>query len=1003
MNEPLLRSVLRLYALFAGSDGLLEEEKKRISEFIGSHLAPEDVERFIRLLEEWCHSCFPRLNDTVWVSDELEKISASVNRELSQSQRYYLFLELIELSMVDGTVSSSEDAMLRQFSGLLNLPAEHLEVLRHFALGRDVFVHPGPFVLLIEGKAHTEVPEANCWVFPRLTGSLAVLKIPEVDSYFVQYQGTDEPSLNGQQLQNGISRIWAPGATLRQSGCEPLFFSYIQERFSSGHAKPIIDFQAKNLFFRFPDGRTGLKDISLSEKGGRMIAIMGGSGCGKSTLLNVLNGNEKPSDGNVLINGADLHLENDRLEGMIGYIPQDDLLNERLTVFQNLYYAARFSFGNLPEEEITRRCQRILESLGLAATRDKEVGSPSKKTISGGQRKRLNIGLELIREPWVLFVDEPTSGLSSSDSLRTMELLKNLALDGKLVFVIIHQPSEEIFRMFDRLLVMDAGGLPVFYGNPLEAVPYFRKQAMIPPLRNNPESADASEIFQILESKLVHEDGTLSEERKFSPAEWEARFRKIQLPENPSIEKAAIPSPAVKPGFFSQAGLYLKRDLLAKLHDRQYLMINLLEAPFLALLLAAVVRYVPALGLKDSSYSFAENENIPAYFFMSVIVALFMGMSVSAEEIIRDRLLLKRERFLHLSRNAYLLAKVILLFGLSMLHTLAFVLISDWVLEVSGTGMEFWLVLFASSAFANLLGLILSDTFRNAVVVYILIPLLLIPQIVLGGALVRYDRLSPLFQGHDKIPLIGDVMVARWAYEAIMVAQFRNNDFQKATFSIELEKEEAQYRRSAYLPALEQLLKDVSDKKVLDSEEIRLKKRILHKEILGQLASFGQSGQGFQFLLQPSKITAGQIRSAEKVISALKEHYNQEFIRKQAELDAAFSRAGKDVVGRNRLSKIREQTENKQINLFLAGDFVLQPKLEITRDGIVRKEKPVYRMPEPSNAMDFRTHQFSPYKPFMGQLFPTEIFNVIIIWVFSLITFLLLQTRIIRKAFRIRD
>ena len=116
------------------------------------------------------------------------------------------------------------------------------------------------------------------------------------------------------------------------------------------------------------------------------------------------------------------------------------------------------------------------------------------------------------------------------------------------------------------------------------------------------------------------------------------------------------------------------------------------------------------------------------------------------------------------------------------------------------------------------------------------------------------------------------------------------------------------------MPALEQLLKDVSDKKVLDSEEIRLKKRILHKEILGQLAAFGQSGQGFQFLLQPSKITEGQIRSAEKVISALKEHYNQEFIRKQAELDAVFSRAGNDQNGRNRLSKIREQTENKQIN-----------------------------------------------------------------------------------------
>ena len=1005
MNEPLLRSVLRLYALFAGSDGLVDEEKKRISGFLDGHLSNDDVNQFLRLLDQWCAEYFPHFKDEAWVEAELQKIAISVNRELFQGQRYYLFLELVELCMIDGSLSSQEDRMLSRFAEMLNLPADHLTTLSRFALGSDVFSRPSEHTLLIQGDGQVDNGESgNIWIIPEFKGRLAVLKIPDLDSFFVQYRGEREPSLNGQILPNGISRIWAPGATLRQAGCPPVFFSPMQERFAKQSNRPQIDFQAENISFAFPDGRLGLKEINLAEKGGRMIAIMGGSGCGKSTLLNVLNGNEKPSKGSVLINGTDLHREGEKLEGLIGYIPQDDLLNERLTVYQNLYYAAKFSFGKMPETEINERCSRVLESLGLAATRDKEVGSPSKKTISGGQRKRLNIGLEIIREPWVLFVDEPTSGLSSSDSLRTMELLKNLALDGKLVFVIIHQPSEEIFRMFDKLLVMDAGGVPVFYGNPLEGVPYFRREAQLPNLHEATESANASEIFNIIETKLVQEDGNLSETRKFSPQDWEGRFRRNFQSAKSDNAKDAIPNPVAKPGFFTQVKLYFSRDVLSKLHDRQYLLINLLEAPFLALLLALFVRYAPAKELGGHFYSFAVNENIPAYFFMSVIVAIFMGMSVSAEEIIRDRLLLKRERFLHLNRDAYLISKVALLFSLSILHTLTFVLISDWVLEVPYTGLEFWLVLFSASACANLLGLILSDTFRNAVVVYILIPLLLIPQIILGGALVRYDRLNPFFQGRDKVPLIGDVIVARWAYEAIMVAQFKNNPYQSRIFETEAAKEEAHYRRSAYIPALEQLLSDVTSRgQAQTPEEVAQKRNILLAEIRKELGKFGQKADGFSFLEMNAPVTAGQQQSLRKVFDALLKHYNQIFLKKQAALDGIFAEAGKDSSGRNRLTRMQDEMENQQIARYLAEDFVLQPRLELTKEGIIRKEKPVYRIPEPENALDFRAHHFSPYKPLLGRLIPTESFNIIIIWAFSLTTFLALRFRLLRKLLRIRD
>ncbi len=116
----------------------------------------------------------------------------------------------------------------------------------------------------------------------------------------------------------------------------------------------------------------------------------------------------------------------------------------------------------------------LLNSIGLYEAKDLKVGSPLEKTISGGQRKRLNIALELIREPSVLFVDEPTSGLSSRDSENIMDLLKELALKGKVIFVVIHQPSSDIFKMFDKLLILDLGGRPIYYGNPVDGVLYFK-------------------------------------------------------------------------------------------------------------------------------------------------------------------------------------------------------------------------------------------------------------------------------------------------------------------------------------------------------------------------------------------------------------------------------------------------------------------------------------------------------------------------------------------------
>jgi ABC-type multidrug transport system ATPase subunit len=539
---------------------------------------------------------------------------------------------------------------------------------------------------------------------------------------------------------------------------------------------------------------------------------MGGSGAGKSTLLNVLNSMETPSAGSVKINGKNIHTEREAIQGVIGHVSQDDLLIEELTVYENLFYNAKLCFGNLDDEEIAKRCNSLLADLGLSETRHLKVGSPLEKTISGGQRKRLNISLELIREPSVLFVDEPTSGLSSRDSENIMDLLKELALKGKLIFVVIHQPSSEIYKMFDKLMILDVGGYPIYYGNPVDAVSYFKRLV-------NHVNAEESEcwncgnvnpeqIFNIIESKVLDEYGNLTYNRKVSPAEWNVQYRE-RIESNIHSEKkhTEIPESIFKiPNIIKQFKVFMTRDVKSKLTNTQYLLINFLEAPVLAFILAYLVRFYNTDVDTNKGYVFGENENIPAYMFMSVVVALFIGLTVSAEEIIRDRKIRKRESFLNLSKGSYLWSKIIIMFALSAVQTLTFVIVGNYVLGIKGMYTDYWMVLFTTSCFANMLGLNISSAFNSAVTIYILIPFLIIPQLLLAGVVVKFDKLNPTLAAQGSVPISGEVMTSRWAFEALAVNQFKENAYEHNFYKYDKSISVAQFKRDYWMPKLESKL-----------------------------------------------------------------------------------------------------------------------------------------------------------------------------------------------------
>jgi ABC transport system ATP-binding/permease protein len=816
MSERILKALMQLFAIIAKVDGVTSASRGIVESFLKQQLNQELVDQYLALFDEFLeqHHQVSKRKDgsakrTSLNSVKVLRICTQINEELTQRQKVVVLLRLIEFIHSSYEISEQELEFVQTVSETFNIDQAEFGRLREF-VEKDVkeMSDIAEFLVIDGTKEHTYKQAHHIYSETLGNGVVVVIYIPSVGMYACRYFGGAELNLNGQAMLLNKVYILTPGSSLRSSKVQPVYYSDIISAFLSSKTGSRITFSANHIEFQFKSGKLGLRGVNIQEESGRLIGIMGGSGAGKSTLLNVLNSNEAPTKGEVLINGINIHSQKDKIEGVIGMVSQDDLLIEELTVFQNLFYNAKLCFGNMSDADISKLVDELLADLGLYEARNLKVGSPLEKTISGGQRKRLNIALELIREPSVLFVDEPTSGLSSRDSENIMDLLKELALKGKLVFVVIHQPSSDIFKMFDKLIILDNGGYPIYNGNPVDAVVYFKKmvnhvnsdESECPTCGNvNPE-----QIFNIIESKVVDEYGNLTRSRKVSPVEWNQFYKEhIETKQEPLEAEQGDPESTFNiPGRFKQMFVFMTRDVRSKLTNTQYMVINLLEAPVLAFILAYLVRFFNTDVSNKLGYNFRENENIPAYIFMSVVVALFIGLTVSAEEIIRDRKILKRESFLNLSRSSYLASKIMIMFVLSAIQTFTFVLVANSILGIQGMWMSYWLVLFTTSCFANMLGLNISSAFNSAVTIYILIPFLLIPQLLLSGVIVKFEKLNPTITSQRTVPVAGEMMASRWAFEALAVDQFKNNQYERQFYKFDEMMSLSDFRKNYWIPHL---------------------------------------------------------------------------------------------------------------------------------------------------------------------------------------------------------
>jgi ABC transport system ATP-binding/permease protein len=1012
MSEEILKALMQLFAIVAKQDeGVESTQVEYVKNFLLQQLNDAEVKEYFSLFMQ-----YSGMNDAENETDADEEktthkltsvkdsvrilgLCKKINKTLTQKQKVVVLVRLFEIVNADRKFTDQRMQIINTVAEVFKVEKEEFESIKSFVISNDLAQLDNNNILVISDK-NDLLNYAKKIPIKQLQGDIFILKISSVELYFLKYTGNEDLFLNGLPIRNDRIYLFANGSTVKLPKASPLYYSDAVAHFMADHVTSQISYVARDLGYKFPNGNIGIRNMNFSETHGRLVGIMGASGAGKTTLLNVLCGVEKPSNGEVIINGINLHKDREKLEGVIGLVPQDDLLIEELTVFQNLFYSAKLCFKDKSDEEITGLVHKTLQNLGLFDRKDLKVGSPFNKMISGGQRKRLNIALELIREPSILFVDEPTSGLSSRDSENVMDLLRELALKGKLIFVVIHQPSSEIYKMFDRMIILDSGGYLIYYGNPVEAVMYFKRlDAQInselgecPSCGNvNPEL-----IFNIIEARVVDEFGNYTEARKVKPEQWEEHYKEL-IPYHEIKAKEDPPPKNLKiPGWYRQFGIYTIRDFLSKISNRQYVALSLLEAPILGFILSFIIRYIE--DPKSGKYIFRLNENMPIFIFMALIVALFLGLTISAEEIFRDRKILKRERFLNLSRSSYLVSKIVILFTISAIQSFLFVVVANHIMGINHMGFFYWFALFSTAAFANMLGLNISASFNSAVTIYILIPLIMIPMMILSGAMFSFDKLNRYVSRADKVPLIAECMVTKWSYEALMVHQYKDNRFmKKQLYFIEKEESQSDYKKVYWLPELserlERIRNEVDNKGAVQVSTDDLK--VLANEITKE-SSVNKDIPPFKntAALVPEKFTPGIANEVYTYLAILDKYYGVKFERVSRIKENYFNYyLDKSPEAYNNL---RDNYHNEGIADLLKNVYEKNKILEY-RHTLVQHYDPIYQDPYISNIFTLRTHFYSPAKPFLGKTYDTFWYNMIVIWMLTFILYVALCNEWLKK------
>ena len=596
---------------------------------------------------------------------------------------------------------------------------------------------------------------------PHVSRTHAIIETTAEGTYITDLKSTNGTFVDGLRIA-GRHALTAQ-SVIRINGFRLTMEDFALVKHDETGGRVTIDVRDLSKVVALADGteRVLLNNLNFRIEPREFVAILGGSGAGKTTLLKAMMGTWPASFGELLINGTNYYEEYGAFKAMIGYVPQDDIVHLDLTVEEVLNYAARLRMpDDTSAQERAMRIEQVMQDLGLTERRSLLV-----KDLSGGQRKRVSIGVELITMPSIMFLDEPTSGLDPGLEKVMMEMMRNMANQGQTIILVTHATFN--IHLCDKLIFLTEGGRLAFFGSPREALAYFGTD-------------DFAEIYKMINFDRCPEDWQYS----YSASEHAAKYQPRGM--TGTAQGGLIDQGSNKISSLKQWYDLSSRYARTVLRDRKNLLIMLLQPIIIATLLCLV--FLSAAPAFEKTALLAEDVEVTEQTIMegrlaevnanitdeavrkrnmtfivlaTVLSAIWSGASNSAREIIKEIFIYKRERFVNVRITPYLMSKIGVLAVLCLIQAIFFISIITAVLGFP----SFWLnvlAFFLIAISSALMGLAISALSANANVATSILPIMLIPQFVLAGAIVPIEAVEPEF-----LQSLFYVVVGKWGYELV--------------------------------------------------------------------------------------------------------------------------------------------------------------------------------------------------------------------------------------------
>ena len=899
--------------------------------------------------------------------------------------------------------SISDENILKK---VLNLKDEHIELVKHFfspnekeiSLNNNTIFVLRPFRdeydslegKWIESNRPRKLDSINFFEFENLKENLKVLFCDDLKLFFIRtLDGKERLNKSGQQ---GLCswEIIEPGEVMWIDDDFNIDFHTLKKRFLHEKYASSIYLSVHDLSYHYANGR-GVQTIGFEALQGAIIGVMGKEGAGKSTLLKLLAGELSGYNGQIEINGYNLAKELYNLKGMLGFVPEEDLLFDELSVYDNLHLAAKLYYAKVSANDIKQRTDKLLQELDLYAVRDVIVGSTFSKGLQPGQRRLLNIAMEMIREPSILIVDNGISALSPVESDQIIQILSHYAFKGRIVITSIAQTSGRSLHNFDEVIILDEGGLPVYSGKSTEIYPYFSNLFKLG-VGDPEEDYGADELLEIINSRKRSEKEYGS--RYFSPWELHAFYlENIKTRQSISNYRKILPAYFIQPPTLDrQYVLFGIRNFKTKLARSRDLLFTLISSPLLALIICLILRRSESVN-----YSFLHNNNIPPFFFLSLLTAVFIGLVQSSNEILREKNIYKKHEYHNLSRFSYINSKITYLFIIGLLQSFLFVSVGSLVLQIRGMFFLYWLVIFSAIAFGLLTGLLLSSLHK--ILLNLLtksIPIIMILQILFGGGFIDYKSIG--FSKRNFPPLVADLMVTRWGYEALVVYQFRKNGYEKNFYRTDRIKSNSDFYSNTLIPLLKTELEYCNNnlEKHPDSINVLLNSIRTNLEVIRQ----------YPDIFPYENIDKLNSHDFSKEISTDLQEYLEYLdlqFYSQSELATRKQKAITDSLNKsdpiNNTGRLKKLYQNNAI-VELVKNTSQSSSYQYYNGMIIQLSDPIFQHPTSEIG---RTPMFYPEKKFKGQIVNTPEFDISVIWLINLILYILIISDLLKRIHLFHD